>query len=215
MADSVAQLIEDVRGEGGFDATEAQVLRWLNRKWFQMVTEARAFRKAVAVGTTTAGEAFYPFSPVEAYSFELNGVPYGRARRPDVYAQEQGRLVWEGDGGLILGGADIAGVRGITLIPAPEEDGLEITSFAAVKPDPLTNDAAGDALLLAVLEDEFSDELVAGAIATALGRLRRRPDLAASYEQVFGGGVDRLLLRTKRRFRGGGPAQIRVQGVNA
>lgn len=215
MAETVSQLVDDVITEGGFDVDTPRALRWLNRRFKFMVGEARAYRKVVSVATTVAGQAFYAFSPVEAYTFEINGVPYGKARRADIYDNAQGTLIWEGAGGLIVGGADATGAKGITLIPTPTQAGLAITSFAAVVPADLTADAAGDTLLAAILDGEFADELVSGAIATGHLRVDGRPDLAAPHEQVFAGGVERLRMRTKRRYRGGGPAQIRIQGVNA
>jgi hypothetical protein len=214
MAATVQELLDNVRVEGGFDATEAQALQWLNRRWQTMVTEALAYRKVVAVGTTVAGQGFYPFAPVKAFSFEVDGVPYGKGRRPDIYADSQGGLWLSGDGGVIVAGADATGARGITLVPSPSA-GQAITSFAAVAPPALTNDASGNTLLLAVLEDQFSDELAAGAMATGLRRLRRRPDLSVAYEQEFAAGTERLRVRTRQRFRGQGPAQIRIVGVNA
>lgn len=214
MADTVQGLVDNVLTEGRFDATPAQALNWINRKWRLMVSEARAYRKVVSVGTTSAGVSFYPFSPIEAYSFEVAGVPYGKALRRDVYENLQGRLIWTGDGGLIVSDADDTGARGITLIPTPSEDGLAVTSFAAVMPADLTLDTDGDALLAAVLEGDFHDELVAGALGTAMKRFEgERVAEADSYDAEFLRGVDRLRLRTRRRFRGAGPTQIRLARV--
>lgn len=213
-ADTVAILISDVKTEGGFDATDDQVLRWLNRRWRLMVSEARAFRRVVAVGNTVAGTAFYAFNPIEAYSFEVGGKPYGKAMRRDIYPAAQDRLIWTGDGGLIVASASSAGVPGIELIPVPSAVEA-ITSFAAMVPADLTNDAAGNTLLADVLAGDFHDALVAGALATGLGRLERRKDEARDFEAEFRDGVERLRLRVRRRFRGPGPSQIRVAGVNA
>ena len=220
MAETVSQLVDDVITEGGFDVDTTRALRWLNRRWRFMVSEARAYRKTVTVATTSAGAAFYPFSPVEAYSFEVAGVPFGKARRPDIYGYSQGTLVWTSasglnGGGLIVTDASSAGARGITLIPTPTTDGDAITSFAALLPPDLTSDSTGDALLAAVLEGDFADELVAGAVATGMQRSEARPDLGATFEAQFQSGVERLRLRERRRLRGPGPAQIRILGVNA
>lgn len=213
-ADTVQMLVDDVRVEGGFDATEPQALRWLNRAWRRMIGEAKAYRKVVAVGNTVAGTAFYAFNPIEAYSFEVGGRPYGKARRSDIYASAQNRLVWEGDGGLIVSSANSTGVPGIEIIPVPSAVEA-ITSFAAMVPADLTIDTPGNDLLAQVLGGDFHDELVAGAVATGLGRLERRKDEAAPFEREFLAGTERLRLRVRRRFRGPGPAQIRVMGVNA
>lgn len=217
-ADTVQVLCDDVRVEGGFDATEPQCLRWLNRAWRRMVSEARAYRKVVAVGNTVAGTAFYAFpaGTVEVYSFELGGVPYGKARRADIYPASQNQLIWSGPSGsgLIVSSANASGVPGVELIPVPSSV-LALTAFAAMIPNDLTIDATGDALLAAVLGGDFHDELVAGAVATGLKRLERRADEATPFERDFAGGTERLRLRTRRRFRGPGPAQIRQVGVNA
>lgn len=218
MADTVQNLVDDVRVEGGFDATEPQALRWLNRSWRKMVGEARAFRKVVAVGNTVAGTAFYayPATLVEAYSFELAGVPYGKARRGDIYPASQNTLTWSGPNGsgLIVASANASGVAGVELIPVPTSV-KALTSFAAVIPDDLTIDTTGNNLLAAVLGGDFHDELTAGAIAAGLSRLERRADEAASFWQLHAAGTERLRLRVRRKFRGPGPAQIRTLGVNA
>lgn len=217
-ADTVQNLVDDVRVEGGFDATEPQALRWLNRSWRRMVGEARAFRKVVAVGNTVAGTAFYAFpaGTVEVYSFELAGVPYGRARRGDIYPASQNTLVWSGPNGsgLIVPSASSAGVPGVELIPVPSSV-KALTAFAAMIPDDLTIDSPGNALLAQVLGGDFHDELVAGAVAIGLKRLERRADEAAPFERDYALGTERLRLRTRRRFRGPGPAIVRVMGVNA
>jgi hypothetical protein len=214
-ADSVQNLVDDVRVEGGFDVIEATALRWLNRAWRRMVSEAKAYRKTVAVGNTVAGTAFYAFSPIEAYSFEVGGVPYGQARRSDRYASSQGTLWVSPNGaGLTSGDADANGVRGITLVPTPTSV-QAITSLAAVMPPDLTIDTTGNTLLAAVLEGDFHDGLVAGAVATGLKRLERRADEAGPFDQDFAIETERLRLRVRRRYAGAGPAQIRIAGINA
>jgi hypothetical protein len=217
VADTVQNLVDDVRVEGGFDVLEATALRWLNRAWRRMTSEARAYRKTVTVGTTAVGTAFYAFSPIEAYSFEVGGVPYAAgARRSDRYASSQGTLWISPDGsGLVSGDADSTGAKGITLVPTPSTAGLAITSFAAVMPADLTIDATGNTLLAAVLEGDFHDGLVAGAVATGLKRLERRADEAGPFDQDFAVETERLKRRTRTRYAGAGPAQIRIQGVNA
>jgi len=219
MATTVQQLVTDIRTEGGFNVDDAQALRWLNRRWVELVSRAFALRRKVTIGNTVAGTAFYAFpaSPVIvlAYSFEVAGVPYGKARRSDVYADSQGALWVSPDGaGLILADADANGAKGITLIPVPG-DGSAITSFAAVAPADLTIDTAGNTLLAATLEEDFIEALIAGAVAIGLKRLAQRPDAAAPFEAEFQAGVAQLERRTKRRHKGQGPHQIRVIGVNA
>jgi hypothetical protein len=215
VPETVSGIIADLTSESQVDATSAQLLRDLNRRWASMLSDAKAYRKQVSVGTTTAGTAFYALSVLEAYYFSVDGAPFGKARRPDIYGYEQGALVWVGqDTGLIVADANASGIKGITLIPTPSESGLAIEAFAAVSPPELTNDAAGDTLLTANLETDLMGPLTSGVMAD---RYRRdhRWDLVASAEADFSNGVEKLRRRAARRFRGSGPSQIRIIGVTA
>jgi len=62
---------------------------------------------------------------------------------------------------------------------------------------------------------EFYDALIEGAIATGLARVESRPDLAAPGEERFAAACSELESEVNKRYRGSGPAQIRVQGYNA
>lgn len=62
---------------------------------------------------------------------------------------------------------------------------------------------------------EFYDALVNGAIATLMMRVESRADLAAPFEAAFTAACGELLRQSNKRFRGIGPSQIRVAGVNA
>ena len=42
--------------------------------------------------------------PVETYAVEVDGIPYVKARRPDIHAHSAGLLYWEGDGGRVDAG---------------------------------------------------------------------------------------------------------------
>lgn len=210
MAVTVQQCLDDIRTEAGFDVDEPTALRWLDRRQKRMCARTRCYRKTLAVGDTVAGTAFYALAGVvELYSLELGGVPYTKARRPDVYGYSQGALVWVGTGGFILADADADAVNGVTLIPTPDSSGTAITAFAAVVPP---DAEIGQDI---VIDDDLADDLVAGAIATGFLRKEERPDLAEAYETRFDAACQELELRTKRRFRGPGPSQIRVVGYNA
>lgn len=215
MAETVQGLIDDVVNESGVDATQPMVLRDLNRRWSQMLSDAKAYRKQVTVGTTTAGTAFYAVSALEVYYFAVDGAPYGKARRQDIYGYSLGTLIWVGlDQGLVVADADATGIKGVTLIPEPTETGLSITMFAAVEPPELTADAAGDTLLTANLERDLMGPLTDGVMSDRYRR-EHRWDLAATAEASYAGGVDKLRRRANRRFRGSGPAQVRILGINA
>jgi hypothetical protein len=212
MADDVDTLVAEIRSVVDVDVPTAVAA--LNRRHRRMCARAKSYRKTVAVGNTVAGTADYALEVIEAYTFEVGGVPYGRARLGDSFAFSQGALVWSstGSGGLIVAEANASGVKGIRLIPTPDVSsaGLAITCLAAVTPPDL---AAGGATSTIQVDADFYDALVEGATATIL---RRQGEGApATGEQIFDAACEELRLRVARRFRGSGPSQIRLQGLNA
>lgn len=212
MADAVSDLQSAVVTEASFDVTNAQALVWINRRWRAMVGRARAYRKTISVGSTTAGTQFYALSSVlEVYEVTVAGVPYSIARRGDAYEDVQGRLVWTGQGekGLFVPDSNSSAARGISLIPLPDTTGLAISAFAATEPPDLTADGTGDTLLQTVLDGEFVEALIAGAMAIGYRR-EGNIQLARDNDAVFDAGADEFRRITKRRYRGPGPTQIRV-----
>lgn len=212
MADLVTDLQTAVVAEAGFDVTNAQALVWINRRWRAMVGRARAYRKTISVGSTTAGTSFYALPNVlEVYEVTVAGVPGAPARRGDAYEDTQGRLAWtyQGEKGLFVPDANASAARGITLIPAPGESGLAIGAFAATEPPDLTADSTGDTLLQTVLDGEFVEALIAGAMAIGYRR-EGNLQLARDNDAVFDEGADEFRRITKRRYRGPGPTQIRI-----
>jgi hypothetical protein len=213
MAETVAQLVTAIVDEASFDVTSSQALVWLNRSWRTMLGRARAYRKTVSLGTTVANDATYdaPAGIVELYSVEVAGVPYGRARREDVYWDTQGRLVWTGQGetGLFYPDATAAAVSSITLIPAPTTAGQAMTGLAATYPPDLTSDATGDTLLVAYADNRY-EGLIAGAMAIGYRR-EGNAGLRADAKTEFDQETEELRRDVKRRYRGPGPTQIRVE----
>ena len=210
MAETVSGILSDLQTEAQVDATTAQLLRDLNRRWSTMLSDAKAYRKQITVGTTVAGTGFYAVTAIELYSLAVAGVPYDRAKRRDAYEYAQGRLWWwPSELGLAYPDANSSAAKGVTLLPTPDTSGLSITGFAAVAPPDLTNDASGDTLLTANLETDLMGPLTSGVMAD---RYRRdhRWDLVPSAEADFSMGVEKLRRRTARRFRNAGPTQIRV-----
>lgn len=217
MAESVQNLVDAVMQEASFDVTQTTALLWLNRRWRTMVGRARAYRKTVAIGSTTASTSFYPVAGVlELYSLEVAGVPYGRARRPDGYANSQGRLMWDlqGEVGLFYPDASAAAVKGVTIIPTPTTSALAITGLAATEPPDLTADGTGDTLLAAQLDGEFYEALIAGTLGIGYRR-EGNSALARDNDAVFDAGADEFRRLARRRFRGPGPTAIRISGVTA
>jgi hypothetical protein len=217
VAETVSGLVSAIVDEASFDVTSAQALAWLNRRWRSMLGRARAYRKTITIGSTTSGTAFYAVAGVlELYELEVAGVPYGPARRPDVYSNSQSRLTWsyQGEVGLFVADASSAAVKGVTLIPTPTSTGLAITGFAATEPPDLTNDGTGDALLAAQLDGEFVEALIDGAMAIGYRR-EGNIGLARDNDAVFDAACGEFLRITKRRYRGPGATQIRVEGAGA
>lgn len=216
---TVLELVEAVLEDGQFDATQAQVLRWLNTRHKQIVVRARSFRKQLSLGKTVAGQASYvlPAGIVEILQVTVGGYVYGQARHNDFAEGELG-YIWLGGGmGGIAGRDDTAaGEPQLRIFPAPKaglspEPGGDISVYAAVEPPQLV--VGEDASIK--IPDEYTDALVSGAIATGMLRVESRPDLAAQHEAIFEKGCGELLRVVNRRFRGTGPARIRVMGVNA
>lgn len=219
MALTVEQLVNGVLEDGQMDLSQEQALRMLNARHRKMVARARAYRQMLNIGNTAAGVSSYPLPAgiVEILQVTVGGYVYGQARHNDFAEGELG-YVWLGGGmGGIAGREDTAaGVAQLRIFPAPKAGespgpGAEISVYAAVEPGVLSIGA--DANI--AIPDEFEDQLVAGALATAFLRIESRPDLAAQHEAVFEEGCQELLRVVNRKFRGSGPARIRIVGINA
>jgi hypothetical protein len=218
-------LLSSVVEEGSFDVPKTQALGWVNARHGLMCARTKCFRKKLSVGPTVANQQGYP---VPAEVIEIRevlvqssastgglGVPYGAARHTDL-AQGALHYLWLGGlylavgGGIFVRDENASGEELLALFPTPTEAGLTITVQAVCRPAPLVIGVGG--LRTPV---EFDDALVAGAIATGLARVESRADLAAPNETVFANACTELLGQVDKRFRGSGPAQIRVQGLNA
>jgi hypothetical protein len=212
--DTVQTLLNEAVAAEGFDATQAQLLLWLNRRHKEMVAEARAYRDKVSIGPTVAGTGFYAVTDVvETYAVEVNGVPFSKARRPDIYSFAQDTMFWVGpDGaGFVVEDVNASSVQGFTILPEPTESGLTIEVVAAVLPPTLV---AGDAASALKVDADCYDGLISGVIATGLLRAGNA-NAAASHEAIYAGVTEKLRRRVKRRLNTTGPAQIRILGLNA
>ncbi|HEY4096159.1 MAG TPA: hypothetical protein VGM33_11630 [Baekduia sp.] len=210
MATAVQSLIDQVVKEYSFDIDVTQALRELDIRHKSMVARALADRRTITIGETVAGQQVYPVTALELYELYVDGVPYGKVPRTSVAAARQGRLTWSPSWqGLFVATADAGGVAEVGLIPVPDTTGLEITAFAAVRADSL--EQAG----VIAVDDEFSNALVEGAAATFFARDAEQIPTADRNEARFDAACEELRLRIRARFRKPGPAQIRVQGVNA
>ncbi len=213
MATTVQQLVDQVLSEGQFDATQDQALRWLSVRQRQMVARSRSLRKTVSVGPTVAGQRDYalPGEVVEIQEVTVNGLTWGKGTHVDLSRGAQGYLRLSESGGIVASEETAAGGTEIALYPTPTEAGLPIEVRATFLPADLS---VGDDATL-VIPGDYVDALVSGAIATALVRLENRPDLAQYHEGVFSSANEELRRMVSRRYRGPGPATIRVRGINA
>lgn len=208
---TVQGLIDSVKSEAQFDVSDSAALTWLDRRHKSMVVRARALRKTASL-TTVASQRDYalPADVVEIMEVTVAGLPYGRATHTDLSYGAQGWVELTGIGGVVASEEDATGGPEIALYPTPTQSSLAILVRAVCRPSTLT--VGVDSGI--IVPDEFLDALISGAIATGLKRQEYRPDLAQSFEQEFSDASEEYRRRIARRYRGGGPAQIRIQGVN-
>lgn len=198
-----------VASGGDTDATEA--LRRLNQAHEKMVGGSGWLRATLVMGPTVAGTAFYalPVRVVEALFFSVGGVPCGKARHPDVYGYSRDTLLWVGPNTLLVADGDANGVAGVTMIPTPTS-ALAVSVYGKVLP------AAALALGAAPVTPTDMDEALENyAIALCRERDDARMDAGSAGRGLFDVEVERLRRRAAKRFRGNGPSQIRVVGLNA
>jgi len=208
---TVQGLIDSVKSEAQFDVTDPQALTWLDRRHKTMVLRARALRKTTSL-VTVANQRDYalPADIVEIMEVNVDGLPYGRATHTDLSYGAQGWVALSGIGGVVASEEDSSGGPEIALYPTPTQAGLSVLVRGVWRPSSLA--VGNDATL--IVPDEYQDALISGAIATGLKRQEYRPDLAQGFEQEFDNACEEFRRRTARRYRGGGPATIRIQGVN-
>lgn len=211
----VAELVEAVLEEGSFDTSEDRVLKWLSRRQRLMCSRSRCYRKKLELGPTVAGQQAYavPAEALEIREVQVAGVLWGAGRHSDLPQGAQGWLWLERllGSGITTREDSSAGDSLLALYPIPSEAGLTITAYTVCEPPDLK---AGDDTTL-VVPPTMDEALINAAMATGLLRLEARPDLAAPLEAAFGASCEELARSTARRFRGTGPAQIRVVGFNA
>lgn len=218
----VQDLVTAVISEGGFDPGDVSgsppssptVLRWLTNRHYKMVSRSKCYRKTVDIGPTVAGQRDYALGEdvVEIYEVLVGGIPYGRGRHVELAQGARGFLLLDDpDAGLMTAEESATGAREIALFPTPGTSGVSITVRAAWLPGELS--VSDDATLR--IPPDFRDALIAGGIATGLRRIEQRADLAAPFESEYSDACEELRRQVSRRYRGTGPAQIRVQGYNA
>lgn len=202
-------LVDQIK-QVGFDNTDDEILGWADERQKEMVAAARARRSLVDIGPTVADQQAYdlPATVVHLFEVTVSDAPYSGTIHTDIALAGQSELVWLGNG-LWNVGEDDAGARKLYLIPSPTEDGQTIIAYAALAAETLT--LAGDVFI----DDQFVRYLRYGAISTGWDLNAEDGGLGERYEARFEQGVERYRRFVNRRFRGSGPAQIRVKGLNA
>lgn len=212
----VQDLVDDVRTQGAFDTTDPVILRALTRRHRKMVVRSRIRRATLEIGPTVANDNSYvlPAHVAEVLEVTVNGMTWGRGRHSDLAAGAQGWILLSGPGGLVAPDEDTDGARSLALYPTPTEAGLSIKVHATLKPT-LDLSVSDDTTLL--IPDDYDEALLAGGIsALMLSNIGDfRADIARDFEQQFVTGCDELRRDVAKQYRGSGPAQIRVQGINA
>jgi hypothetical protein len=218
MSETVNDLIAEVRTFVDVDAASA--LKVFNRRYSRMVAVSRAMRRLLEIALVD-GQAFYELMGdsgsftntdgselVEVLGVSVDGVTYSNTARRDVSAYGQSTLSWTGPGGLVAIDADVDGNTGLTVIPTPGTGTLQL--YAAVTPSDLTG--SEDVTTLRVDRD-MHEALIQGTAATFLDRQGEGDP--GSLEARFEAACVEMRTRVARRYRGGGPSQIRVVGINA
>jgi hypothetical protein len=200
---TLAELVAAVREE--HDASQAQVERWANERYRDMVSAARWLMVERPVGTTVVDQDAYPVDPemVQLERLFVDGAEFGRVGIEDMISVRAGRGRLVGGPGVFCAGADSAGAAQVEVFPTPETAGLAITGLMTFVPDALgQND---EPLFPSHLHRYWRD----GVIADAYVMLDGRHDLAAAHEQRWAQGVE-MLSRVKVSRIGRGAAQAQL-----
>jgi len=212
----VQDLVDDVRTRGAFDTTDVVILRALTVRHRKMVVRARLRRSTIDIGPTVANANTYalPSSVAEVLDVTVNGMPYSRGKHTDLAAGAQGWTLLSGPGGLVTPAEDASGARALALYPTPTDAGLPILVHATLKAATDLS-VSDDATLL--VPDDFDEALASGAISALLrGNVGDfRADIARDFEQEYVDACQELRSQVNNQYRGTGPAQIRVVGINA
>jgi hypothetical protein len=185
----------------------------LNRRHRRMVARAKSYRKTISgrerpslIRRTT------PLDVIELYTLEVAGVPYGKARHGDAFAYGQGQLVWSLRRGWRpdRGGGQRERRAGIKLIPTPTHERGGDHAFAAVTPPDLAHGGAASTIQVDPTSTTRWWRVRARRTCAGRGRGTRARAIRSSTQAC-----EEMRQRVARRYRGSGPSQIRVQGLNA
>lgn len=217
MAEAVSAVVSEILAQGSFDLTSTEALRILNRRHKEMNRRARINRNSVAAtysgATGSSGVYRSTAALVELLQIQVgNSTDWSHTRRADVGAMIEGTLVLSGPGGVFVEfGVGLPDLTAWLLYPDPGAAAV-VTIYGVYEPsDLLINDTVPF-----VCDPDMVEGLMAGVFATALARPgEARPDLAAQQEQIFQAACDEQKRIVDRRYRGRGPATIRLHGLVA
>jgi len=206
MATTVQDLVNEVKRY--VDETDANVLEELNRRYTTMIDDGEAWRGSFVIGSTVAGTPTYalPSFAREVGELTVGGGRFVKGRQTDVADYAQGRVSWSNDADGIWVETSFGAVRAIQLVPTPSVSGLPIVHRGRVVG---ATDLTGVSTIASLLVDkDLVGALVDGALSTFLAR-QGEPGWQ-EFESKFVNTVEKQRRRYRRRFRGAGPAQIRI-----
>jgi len=204
----VSELVAQVRDEFVFDATDEQILRWLNGKHRTMVVDSECLLASLDLGVSDgSGFVLVPERVLRLQQLLVDGVPWTRVARADIAALENGSLLMSGLGGVFAPDADSGSDEVLVMYPAPAV-GEALEGYASMRPEDLTAEGR------VVTPPEFDEALVHGAAAVGFKRDAEQLAVGQALDAEFLANVEKLRRQVRRKARSG-PAQIRVQGLNA
>lgn len=204
---TMGELVDELLEIAGLDVEPERALAWLNDRHAEMVAKARALKQRLALGVTDGGASIVAPNVVELYELKIGGSSYKRVRRQDMEKAraQQLRISWPG---LIFSSeANVGGNATFEIYPGPAAD-QEIEVFAAMRPPNL---GRGDRTMV---PRERERALIEGAFATGLAFDTEQLGAADRFEGRFDLACAELYREVKRQFRGSGPSQILLHGVN-
>lgn len=209
MSRTMGDLADELVSIIGFGVTDAKALEWINAAQKLMIARAKAMRRTLdGITTDGTGTVETPLSVVELYWVRIDGVSYQKVPRDTMEALRADDAVLSFPGLAYAVEADTSGVPTFEVYPAPDA-GLDVECFAAVVPD---GQVAADT---PHIPDEYVDALVEKGAARGYAYVPEQLGAADRFEARFDATCQEYSRRVARQWRGSGPTQIRVVGLNA
>ncbi|WCB94493.1 hypothetical protein DSM104299_03230 [Baekduia alba] len=212
-------IVNAVVTQGGFDTASddvstATVQGWVNEVYKEVVAESKWMMAVETLAVTVAGTAAYdlPDTVVDVLGLALadsSGNPgdWQPVGLEDLWALQRGDLGLRGSGGVFAQTAKADSTKQIQLFPAPTTSGALITAMVALVPADLVNGVTP------AVPADVHGRLIDAAIALALLRIEKRPDLAQPLD-ARKQEIKDILVRRRNSRAGSGSTRIRVQGID-